>query len=173
MQIYVYVRLIFQLTSWGDGRVRAGAHDAALWILGDMVDGFKWSPAFETGEPEIDKDHRALFALANSIGEDVGKRGSCSCSAHVKDFIDLAERHFAKEEKILARFGFPDLEAHKVYHASLLAQANRLKQVCDAATDPEAAEACYGELVAFLVDDIVRGDSQFKSYLDHHGFIAR
>lgn len=137
------------------------------------MDHLKWSPTFETGVPEIDDDHRKLFALVEAIREGIAKRDTTLTRASVKEFIVAAENHFTKEEEILVRIGFPDIDAHKVSHASLVTKATQLKQVCNGEMDPEKASACYDEIVAFLLDDIVRGDSQFKSYLNHYGFAGR
>jgi hemerythrin-like metal-binding protein len=137
------------------------------------VDGLTWLPSFETGVPEIDDDHRKLWALANGIRDGIDALDSELTGARVQDFIGTAEKHFALEEDILARSGYPDLEAHKRYHTSLLAKARQLSLVCDAEMDPKKAGACYAELVAFLIDDVVRGDSQFKSHLDYHGFVRK
>lgn len=137
------------------------------------MDGLKWSPSYETGHPEIDSDHRNLFALVEAIREGLAKRDAGPIISLVQDFIDASERHFAKEEKILVRLGFPDIDAHRIYHASLLAKARQLRDVCGAEIDSEKADACYKELIAFLIDDVIKGDSQFKSYLDHYGIARR
>jgi hemerythrin len=133
------------------------------------LDGLKWSTAFEIGVAEIDTQHRHLFALAEAVGTGLAKRDIGLAAAKVREFIEAAQRHFASEERILARAGFPEIEAHKVYHASLLAKAKELDAMCDIEANVHQADACYREVLAFLVDDVVRGDSQFKSYLQHHG----
>jgi len=133
------------------------------------MDALKWSRTFETGVAEIDDDHRHLFLLAEAIRESVAKRDLGQSSTTVQRFIAAAEKHFVREESILAQTGFPDLAGHKVYHASLVAKARQLRLVCDIELDFAKADACYAELVAFLVDDDVRGDSQFKSYLQNRG----
>lgn len=128
-----------------------------------------WSPGFETGIAEIDGDHRALFAMVDDIYQLVEKQEAELTSAKIQAFIDLAERHFAREEEILAEAGFPEISAHKRYHASLLMQAKELALVCHVEPNPERARICYEELLVFLIDDVVRGDLPFKSYLNHKG----
>jgi hemerythrin len=136
------------------------------------MDRFKWSPLFETGIADIDGDHRALIALATAIGDGLARRDE-RFRATLQEFIDAAEKHFTKEEDILGRAGFPDLDAHKAYHASLLTRAKELRKICDAEGDAEQAASCYSGLVDFLIDDVVRGDTQFKSFLDHRGLTDR
>lgn len=133
------------------------------------MDGFKWLPSYEIGHAEIDGDHRHLFKLVEAIRGGLAKRDSGLTGAEVQKFIDAAEKHFAREEEILAQAGFPEIDRHKAYHTSLLTKAKQLGRICGTEIDPKKADACYGELISFLVDDVVRGDSQFKSYLEHRG----
>jgi hemerythrin len=133
------------------------------------MDALKWSQTFETGVTEIDDDHRHLFRLADAVRESIVKEDMAQSSTTLQHFIDAAQQHFVREERILAQLGFPDLAAHKVYHSSLVAKARQLRLVCDIEVNAAKADACYTELVAFLIDDVVRGDSQFKSYLQHYG----
>ena len=133
------------------------------------MDGLKWSTTFETGIPEIDNEHRHMFALADSVGAALARQDLHLADLKVAEFIAAAEAHFANEEAILAREGFPDLEAHKRYHASLVDTAKRLREVCSIEQSVNNADRCYHEVLAFLVDDVVRGDTQFTSYLHHRG----
>nr|WP_298690657.1 hemerythrin domain-containing protein [uncultured Dongia sp.] len=128
----------------------------------------EWLKSFETGVDEIDEDHRNLFALATKIGEKVWTRDS-DFTVMLTEFINAAQRHFAREEEILREAQFPGLDSHKRYHASLLSKAAELKAICDAEQEPKQADICYSAMIDFLIDDIVRGDSQFKSFLDHVG----
>lgn len=131
------------------------------------MERLKWSPTYETGVPEIDDDHLKLFVFADSIHEGLVKRDSSLTRRQIEEFIARCKRHFAVEEAVLVRAGFPGLEAHKAYHASLLARANELRQICDVEIDFDKANACYEEVVSFLIDDVLRGDVAFNSYLHY------
>lgn len=129
------------------------------------MERLKWSPTYETGVADIDQDHRRLFALADAIYEGVAQRDATLTAQQVQGFIEACKTHFAWEEDVLARAGFPGLEGHKVYHTSLLAKADELRRSCDVETDLDKAHDCYEEVVAFLIDDVLRGDIEFNSYL--------
>lgn len=129
----------------------------------------EWSPTFEIGVEEIDSAHRRLFAMANEIRDAIEKQHRGLCRTRVEAFIGAAEKHFAEEEKLLARVGYAETEDHKAYHTVLLNKAKRLKDVCDEEMEAGEVEGCYGDVLAFLIDDVVRGDKRFKSYLDHLG----
>jgi hypothetical protein len=44
-----------------------------------------------------------------------------------------------------------------------------LREACSLEQAAKKADACYHEVLAFLVADVIRGDTQFTSYLHHHG----
>ena len=129
----------------------------------------KWSPTFEIGVEEIDSAHRKLFTMANDIRRAIGGKDPDLSRRRVEAFIAAAHQHFAEEEKFLADIGYAEARQHKAYHALLLAKAERLKEACDQKMEGGEAEGCYGEVMTFLIDDVVRGDHRFKSYLDHMG----
>lgn len=131
------------------------------------MEQLKWSPNYETGVADIDQDHRRLFALADAIYEGVTTRDAAQTAHRVQSFIGACKAHFAWEEDVLARAGFPGLESHRVYHTSLLAKADELRRVCDVEIDLEKAQSCYEEVIAFLIDDVLKGDVAFNSYLDY------
>jgi len=129
----------------------------------------KWSPSFDIGVEEIDTAHRKLFAMANEIRQAIGGKDPELSRTRVEAFIAAAHRHFSEEEKFLDDVGYAESRQHKAYHALLLDKAERLKQSCDEKMDGDEAEGCYGEVMTFLIDDVVRGDHRFKSYLEHKG----
>lgn len=134
---------------------------------------FEWLPIFEVGVPEIDDAHRHLFALANEINEAIERKDCDLSRARVQVFIEASENHFAAEEKFLAKVGYVETESHRHYHAALLTKAKKVKQMCDDEMNRGQVKGeCYREVMAFLIDDVIRGDKTFKSYLDDKG-IAR
>ncbi len=72
-----------------------------------------WSSDIETGLPEIDAQHRALFELAASF------RGEGDQIRVMKALVmlsDYANTHLRDEEAMLRSIGYPDLEAHGEQH---------------------------------------------------------
>lgn len=134
---------------------------------------FEWREIFEVGVPEIDSDHQELLALAKQIGEAVFKPNNHGCKDAVADFVALINMHFNREEAILQSLGYPDLPAHITYHTKLLDSAAKMKTACDTMRSQHELEECYRHMVAFLIDDIVRGDFAFKSFLQHKGYRSK
>lgn len=124
---------------------------------------------FEFGVDEIDADHRRLFAMANEIREAIVNGDRDTRATLVKAFLEAAERHFADEEEYLRRVGYSEVAQHEAHHAALLAKAAALEELCEEGAGGRETEKHYGDLLAFVIDDVVRADHKFKSYLDHKG----
>lgn len=129
---------------------------------------FQWITSFATGVQAIDADHRQLLALADAIGQAVARSDADETRERLDAFIALSQGHFSREEAFLERVAWPGLADHKRYHRRLLGQAEELRRSCDAAADA-GVPACYEEIAVFLIDDILRGDNAFKSFIEHHG----
>lgn len=131
---------------------------------------FEWLGIFELGVPEIDNDHKKLLALAKHIGPAIFDVDHTKCESAVEEFIALAIAHFKREEDILRQLGYPGLQEHAKYHVDMIASANKLKIACRALKGADEIEECYWMMTSFLVDDFIRGDFAFKSFLQTKGY---
>jgi diguanylate cyclase (GGDEF)-like protein/hemerythrin-like metal-binding protein len=124
-----------------------------MWAAenGPSVIRLLWQEAYECGEPTIDREHRELFALANSLF-DASFNSEASpeaFSATLDKLLAHVVRHFADEEAMLAQHGYKDLESHRLAHAGLVARARELKAAV------AAGKTTLGDLVEFLANTVV------------------
>ena len=133
----------------------------------------EWSEIFELGVPEIDADHRKMFALARDVGLAIAMNDHEKCAALTAQLVALARDHFEREEGLLRGLGYYDLEEHIRYHAALLDQAEAMRQACAEMKGQAAVEECFRNVMGFLIDDIIRGDFGFKSFLEENGVTRR
>lgn len=119
----------------------------------------RWNTAFESGNPVLDQEHQALFALVNSLLDKVALRqqNPADFEPAFQTLMAHVEAHFAHEESILLANGFDDLTVHAQQHQSLLARARVLHQQLHEASDENQAEA---RLIKFLVSALVAGHLQ-------------
>lgn len=116
----------------------------------------RWKPAYASGNPVIDQEHEVLFKLANALLDQLAVRRQqpAAFDAAFESLLTHAAQHFAHEESILLAHGFADLAEHAREHQALLARARALQLAAQA---PDAEHAAEGELVKFLVSELVAG----------------
>ena len=116
----------------------------------------RWKTAYASGDPVIDQEHEALFQLANGLLDQVALRSEQpqAFDAAFEALLMHVAQHFAHEESILQAHGFADLAAHAQQHQALLARAHKLHLAAQAR---DAEDATEGELVKFLVAELVAG----------------
>lgn len=109
-----------------------------------------WRPAYACGHEVIDREHRALFAHANTLlAAMLGDKPVADVSAGIDVLLAGVVEHFKDEEAILAAAGFAGLDAHVAMHRQLVARAMELVALFN------QGELGLGELFQFLADDVV------------------
>ena len=109
-----------------------------------------WSPAYESGNKQIDNQHLALFAVANVLMDEISKREPAKAiNETLKGLIRDIQIHFRDEELLLEQIAPALAKAHKGSHVRLLREARRLSDGLSAGT------ASMSELAGFVVYDMV------------------
>lgn len=128
-----------------------------------------WHATYESGVPEMDEQHRALFVLANRLlasitaGLDVQ-----TISGHADALLTLAEQHFHDEEALMARCAYPGLAEHAVVHRQLLERGRQL------AADCAEGECGAGDMFSYLaqklvVRHILATDREYAAFIHRSG----
>lgn len=126
----------------------------------------EFTDSLRIDDGRIDAQHKGLFALINDMAAAMEAREIDRCKALSRDFLAAARAHFTWEEGFLREVGYPHVEEHAVYHDDLIALAEDAQRICDALGDSFDHEACFERLVAVFVEDVVKGDLTFKSFLE-------
>lgn len=124
-------------------------------------------PSFAMGLADVDEDHRALIAIGNDIAAAIEGRDFAACTALFGRFIATCRDHFVREERHLFASGFPGAAAHAAKHVELLTRAETTHAHCRNQALNRQAGDCYTKLIEFLIEDILRADMAFKSYVEH------
>ena len=127
--------------------------------------------SFKTGHPEIDADHANLAAIIDAVLDSMesGNEGHEACKQLLDSFIQAAKQHFTREEQILMDIGFPGIKKHCLYHDQLLDQAMEVKHGCDSMIEQRLLRGCFEDMARFFVDDVIRGDMEFVSFMQERG----
>ena len=87
----------------------------------------KWEDKYKTGDSTVDRQHQELFALVNELHEAI-------LAGHAKEtqgkvlgkLAKYVVDHFATEERLMVRAGYPGYTAHKAIHDDLTAKATHI-----------------------------------------------
>ena len=87
----------------------------------------KWSPDLETGYKELDDQHRRIFRLIGITITAVETKMDKRCVVAVlEETYDYLLRHTGVEEELMLAFSYPEIEAHRQEHKSMLVEIRRL-----------------------------------------------
>lgn len=80
-----------------------------------------WTPALETGHPQIDDDHQKLIASLNELDAALKKGAGKEQVAQLIAFLNSYSReHFAREEAHMARVQCPAAAANRQAHRAFV-----------------------------------------------------
>lgn len=127
-------------------RPAAGTGESVAANLVQLV----WHATYESGQAEIDAQHRALFGRVNSIIAALLSERPLDQVVTLMDTLlsDVVE-HFETEEKIIVAAGFSGAAVHATIHRELIDHARYLMSRFT------ARELDSGELFEFLAHDLV------------------
>ena len=80
----------------------------------------EWSDTYQTGVPDIDREHKQLFSIINDLHDRVssGSDGA-SIKATIAALVDYVNYHFAREEALLETCGYAHIIDHIENHRKL------------------------------------------------------
>lgn len=132
-----------------------------------------WHDFFTIGVNFIDNDHKKLLRIMSDIKQAVENANDKECVRLLTLLLREAKAHYDREETYLANVNYPQLDEHKIYHKELLEKVDTTKRICEGIETKHDLKECFDGMAKFLIDDILRGDINFKSYLEYEGYIER
>lgn len=126
-----------------------------------------WEPRFETGLPEVDRQHRVLVDLLNRAALCVQTGEGAEVELLFNELHTYAGQHFAFEEEFLKRTAYPDFEAH---HREHLGFRNHLAGLYAAYLGQSTGGAMEltGFLRAWLEHHILNSDRAYVPHVVNH-----
>lgn len=132
----------------------------------DAAPNFAWSDAYSVGHPEMDAQHRKLLGLCEAAERCApfdDSKGYETFHLVLNELFLYADSHFTAEEKLLAEFGYPDLETHKDEHERWL---DRLADLLVESLDgPPDCDRLRRFLRTWWRQHILGSDMRYREYL--------
>jgi hemerythrin len=88
------------------------------------VEPIMWDSSFSVGIPAIDKQHKKLIGMINSMAEAPEALVNSEVVSEVlNEMTRYAAEHFKSEEELMRQHGFPYFKEHKDKHVSFRKKA--------------------------------------------------
>lgn len=87
-----------------------------------------WDNTLSVDVNEIDDDHRKLVELFNMLNQSVMEGAKAAyIEAVLDELISLTVWHFRHEERLMLKYGYEGIDAHKAEHQQLIESARDLQ----------------------------------------------
>ncbi len=125
-----------------------------------------WQPAMQLGMPAIDADHKKLVGLLNHLhyavvaGED-----NPGIARVLEDLVAYTRSHFAREENLMERGGYPELPHHRRIHERLAARMQAFQDAFLQSPDDFDMDRFYDFVSGWLLHHVLGEDMKLKPYV--------
>ena len=124
------------------------------------------TPAFLLEYEALDRDHQRLADIVNQVVKAIDDDEAEKCADLVVDLVNSVKSHFAREEALLVKIGYPNVEKHQAHHRNLSTKMDHMIEFAKMAGENQLArDSLRKELVFVLMDDIITTDLDFKNFI--------
>lgn len=117
---------------------------------------------------QIERQHQELVDMLNHLNDAVKIRASREDIYRIIDeVIAFTRLHFATEEQIMVRSGYPDIESHKNMHTQMVQDALHLKSKLDYVGDEMFTEWFNHWPFSRVLAHIQYADRQVEEHIIH------
>jgi len=118
-----------------------------------------WSSDLDTGIEVIDKQHQRIVDYLNELN-DANDNGDLQATNHVlNELVDYTVTHFAFEEELQEKAGYPFIKAHKRVHEIFVKRVAEFQE--RAAAGQNVAPELLSMLKIWLVNHIKGDDADY------------
>ena len=131
----------------------------------------EWNKDLETGNINIDNQHRELFrrfdSLMDACHQRKGKEEVCKVLLFLGDYV---KTHFAMEEELQKASNYPGYSAHKEQHEGFIKELDQLEQQLKAeGATLSLVIQTNQRVVSWLINHINVKDKDLAAYLRTSG----
>jgi len=124
-----------------------------------------WKDQYSVGIESIDQQHKKLINLINTLQTTVDYSTGEAFEREALDaVVDYTKTHFAYEEGLMSKYGYPGFEAHKVKHQEMIDEVQKL--MAEYEQDPDhAMQHGLNFLKQWLIRHINGTDKEYSDFL--------
>ncbi len=128
-----------------------------------------WIDAYSTGITEVDLQHKKLIGLINDLHDAMAKGQAKAILGEILgELVNYCASHFAMEEKLFDRHGYPDAANHKEKHQKMTAKVLALQMQFDQGRAMMTLEVMEF-LQQWLDKHILGTDKKYVPFLNNKG----
>jgi hemerythrin len=131
---------------------------------------WQWGPELELGIDVIDQQHRRIVEYMNELHDAMMQKNDEAVGRVIEALVDYTLTHFAFEESLMEKGGYPLTEPHRAVHENFTRQIHRYRE--EHQNGAEVAKKLLSSLRVWLTNHISRYDRDYvaavKQRLDEH-----
>lgn len=132
---------------------------------------FVWNETFSVGVVTMDSQHKRLVDLVNQFYDAMRQsKGDQVLLSVLQELVNYTVVHFAAEEKLMQKVGFPKLAEHQQIHKGLTDQAKKLLEQVKAGK-MVATVSVANFLKEWLVKHIQGADREYGVYVQQQQLV--
>jgi len=125
-----------------------------------------WTEDLSVGNGLLDQHHQRLFALLGEVSRVVETNGTLAAVAGlVAELNTYVAYHFAEEEAMMDKAGFPFLDLHRHSHQTIAMRVDDFAQALTEATHLTVARELCTFLSGWLFHHIEIEDFEYRPYV--------
>ena len=130
---------------------------------------FGWSPEYSVHIKELDDQHKKLLVMMNEVYSAIQeKQGYFNISRFLSEMSEYAIAHFSKEEQLLKKYEYGELEAQQKEHNLFFDQITIFKTRLEDG-DPDVMDEIAEYLSLWLSGHIIGHDKKYSDFLNGNG----
>jgi len=126
------------------------------------VEYWSWDDSLSIGIDAIDEQHKRLVAYINELQGAHKEQDEQGVARVLHGLVDYTVTHFAFEEALMARVGYPLSEGHKKVHEAFITHINRYAE--RHAAGEQITRRLISDLQIWLTNHIKNDDRHYVSY---------
>ncbi len=125
-----------------------------------------WSGDYKVDVESLDADHIMIFSLINHIDDSHQSGNDENAIGRIlKVLIDRAFAHFQREEMMMRRKNYPDVDAHAAEHQKIIEELRSLYEIYLETPSAAVSREIVELLSSWLEDHILVTDMRYRPYL--------
>jgi len=128
----------------------------------------QWSEEYKVNVAVLDEQHKMLFHLLDDLDNCLKGDTTEEVSFIIGELHAYALYHFAAEERLLARFNYPGLDAHRTEHREFEAKVFEFRSR-SIHPDPELPAQMKDFLENWIANHIKKTDQEYSEFFNSYG----